>query len=369
MDTEFAIVGGGVVGLSIAYGLLNHGHSVSVLDEGDGAYRASRGNFGLIWVQGKGLKQPAYTRWTRASAAAWKDLAEQLTARTGEDLSLVQDGGYVVHMDEDALDADRKKYETLQAELGGDYPFEVMGRNALRSEEPNIGPKVAGALYCREDGHVNPLRLLRTLSAEVRHAGGDVRVNTQVKEIAGQAGGYRLIMSDGSAFGAEKVVLAAGLGALQLGPGLGFRTPISPQQGQVLITEKLPKLMNRPNVEVRQVDEGGVQIGASSAELGFDDRETLETTAALARNAVDMYPALRSARVLRSWAALRIMSPDGLPIYQQSPTHPGVFFVTCHSGVTLAAAHARFLPLWLTGQTDAPDLSMFSEERFRVQAA
>lgn len=369
MSAEFAIIGGGVVGLSIAFGLLNLGHRVCVFDEGDGAFRASRGNFGLIWVQGKGLNQPAYTRWTRQSAAAWKGFAEDLTSRNGRDLALVQDGGYVIHMDEAALDADRKKYETLRHRLDGDYPFEVMGLNALRSEEPSIGPKVAGALYCREDGHVNPLKLLRSLAAEVRRAGADIRVNTRVTDITGHADGYRLTMADGSTHGAERIVLAAGLGALQLAPRLGFKTPIHPQQGQVLITEKLPKLINRPSTEVRQVDEGGVQIGASSADLGFDDRETLQTTAALARNAVEMFPILQKAKLLRSWAALRIMSPDGLPIYQHSETHPGVFFVTCHSGVTLAAAHALYLPLWLTGVAAAPDLSMFGEARFHVQAA
>lgn len=369
MSTDFAIIGGGVVGLSIAFGLVRRGHRVTVFDEGDGAFRASRGNFGLIWVQGKGLKQPAYTQWTRRSAAAWKGFAEDLTSRSSQDLALVQDGGYVIHMDEAALDADRKKYAALRDQLGGDYPFEVMGRNALQSEEPNIGPKVAGALYCREDGHVNPLKLLRTLAAEVRHAGAAIWVNTHVTDVAGHADGYRLRMADGSDHVADRIVLAAGLGALQLGPRLGFRTPIHPQQGQVLITEKLPKIMNRPNTEVRQVDEGGVQIGASSAAVGFDDRETLETTAALSRNAIDMFPILRKAKSLRSWAALRIMSPDGLPIYQQSETHPGVFYVTCHSGVTLAAAHACHLPLWLTGDAAAPDLSMFGEARFHVQAA
>lgn len=369
MSTDFVIIGGGVVGLSIAYGLLKLGRHVTVFDEGDGAFRASRGNFGLVWVQSKGLEQPAYARWSRKSASAWKGFAEELSYRSGNDLALVQDGGYVIHMDEDALDADRKKYEVLREKLHGDYPFEVMGPNALRSEEPNIGPKVAGALYCREDGHVNPLRLLSSLAGEVRRLGADIRVNTQVIDIEPHAGGYQLKTANGADHFAERIVLAAGLGAMQLGPNLGFKTRIRPQQGQVLITEKLPKLINRPNVEVRQVNEGGVQIGASKAELGFDDRETVSTTAALARHAIDMFPVLEKAKLVRSWAALRIMSPDGLPIYQQSETHPGVFFVTCHSGVTLAAAHARYLPLWLTGEPDAPDLSIFSEARFDVHTS
>ncbi|MEM7258259.1 MAG: FAD-dependent oxidoreductase, partial [Pseudomonadota bacterium] len=75
---DFAVIGGGVVGHSIAYGLLHKGKSVALFDEADVALRASRGNFGLVWVQGKGAAMPAYARWTRASACLWKELAGEL---------------------------------------------------------------------------------------------------------------------------------------------------------------------------------------------------------------------------------------------------------------------------------------------------
>jgi len=366
METEFAIIGGGVVGLSIAHGLLKRGKQVCVFDEGDNAFRASRGNFGLVWVQSKGVNQPAYAQWSRQSAAAYKAFAAELADQTGQELSLVQDGGYIVHMTEEGLDADRKLYEGLRKKLGGDYPFEVMGQNALKAEEPNIGPKVAGALYCREDGHLNPLKLLRALASSVRLQGGTVETQCKVTDVRPLAGGYELETKGGTKHSAAKVVLAAGLGAMTLGPKLGFQAPIRPQQGQVLITEKMPKLMNRPSAEVRQVNEGGVQIGASHAEVGLNDNEDLQTVAALAKRAVDLFPKLAHAKLVRSWASLRIMAPDGIPIYQESPDHRGVFFVTCHSGITLAAAHSEFLTAWLTGAKNTPDLSAFSEARFDV---
>ncbi|MDZ7811260.1 MAG: FAD-dependent oxidoreductase [Arhodomonas sp.] len=64
------------------------GRRVVVLDEGDDAFRASRGNFGLVWVQGKGLEAPAYARWTRRSAAEWRDFAGELSGESGVDLAL-----------------------------------------------------------------------------------------------------------------------------------------------------------------------------------------------------------------------------------------------------------------------------------------
>lgn len=366
MESDYAIVGGGVVGLAVAYGLLSLGHRVLVLDEGDGAFRASRGNFGLVWVQGKGLDAPAYARWTRCSAAAWKGFADELGAESGCDLALRQDGGLDFHLDEASLAARAGRLAALRDALGGDYPFEVLGNNALRREEPEVGPAVAGAILHAEDGHVNPLRLLRTLAGQVRARGGTVRTGAAVTSAAPFAGGIRLTTAAGETVEAGRVVLCAGLGAAALGPALGFRAPVRPQRGQVMITEKLAPLMRRPSAILRQVDEGGVQIGDSNEEVGLDDRDTLAVTAAIARRAVTVYPALARAKLVRSWAALRVMSPDGLPIYQRSTTVPGAFLVTCHSGITLAAAHARLLPLWLEGRADAPDLEAFGEQRFAV---
>src|SRR3954468_5329898 len=87
------IIGGGLVGAAIGYGLARAGLATAIVDEGDIAYRASRGNFGLVWAQSKGLGAPHYQRWTRASAQAWPALAAELQHRTGVDVGLEQKGG------------------------------------------------------------------------------------------------------------------------------------------------------------------------------------------------------------------------------------------------------------------------------------
>ncbi|MDU6747313.1 MAG: FAD-dependent oxidoreductase, partial [Bradyrhizobium sp.] len=84
-DYDVAIVGGGLLGSAIAWGLGRLGQRVAVLDEGDIAKRASRANFALVWVQSKGLGMPAYTGWTVRGAKAWPKLAEELKAQTGLD--------------------------------------------------------------------------------------------------------------------------------------------------------------------------------------------------------------------------------------------------------------------------------------------
>jgi glycine/D-amino acid oxidase-like deaminating enzyme len=367
MEIEYAIIGGGVVGLSVAHGLLSLGKRVAVFDEGDNGIRASRGNFGLIWVQGKGLNLPAYSLWTRRSASAWRSFANELEEQCNTDLKLQQNGGFRYCLDEDELAQLAERYRGLAAQTGDDYPFEVLGHNALRREEPNIGPDVAGATLHHEDGHVNSLSLLRSLAISVRQQGGQIINPVTIDSITRHNSQFDIQSGQQHLAHAANVVLCSGIGNRTLGPSLGFKAPVRPQRGQVLITEKTAPLMYRPSDVIRQVDEGGVQIGASAEEVGTDDRDSLAITAQLAAEARQLFPALGSVNIVRSWGALRIMSPDGLPIYQQSKTHPGAFFVTCHSGITLAAAHAKFLPLWITGQVNAPDLDCFSEERFETQ--
>jgi len=364
MQHDYAIIGGGVVGLSIAYGLMRLGHRVLVLDEGDMGLRASRGNFGLVWVQTKGLNAPGYAMWSRRSAELWQDFAAELTGTTSNAMGLQQDGGYDFHLSETDLDAKIAQHTALRDALGGDHPFEVIGHNTLRREEPHIGSRVVGAIYGPKDGHVNPLRLLKTLAERNTEQGVRLKTGYHVNTIDPiSTGGYRIRASQ-EIFEAEKVVLCAGLGSATLGPQLGLDANIRPQRGQVMITEKIAPLLNRPSTFIRQVDEGGIQIGDTKEEVGFNDSVALETLSFLSQRAATVFPALANARIVRTWAALRVMSADGLPIYQHSRSHPGAYLVTCHSGVTLAAAHARLVPLWLDAQPGAPDLEGQSTHRF-----
>lgn len=360
------IVGGGVVGLSVAYGLLKKGEEVIVLDGADDDARASHGNFGLVWVQGKGIGAPHYASWSRRSAALWGDYAEALLEETGVDVSLRQTGGIEYFTSDDALAGYVAELGGLRDALGGDYPFDVLDHGALRAYVPEVGPKVIGGVFTQMDGHVNPLTLLRALGIAVRRRGGKVMQGLRVVDVVAHDPGFAALLADGSRVQGDGLVLAAGLGALALGHKLGFAVPIRPQQGQVLITEKLPFFLRYPSGTLRQVDEGGVQIGASKAEVGMNDQEDIATIASLAKQAVDVFPHLAKVKLVRSWAALRVMSRDGLPIYQRSPKYPRASFVTCHSGITLSAAHATLLPDWVLERNTAPDLSHFREGRFDV---
>src|ERR1041385_7355491 len=101
------VIGGGLVGAAIGYGLVRDGLNVAIVDEGDIAFRASRGNFGLVWVQSKGLGAPHYQRWTRLSAEEWPALAQELSERNGISVGLEQPGGLQLCLGDEELEKRR----------------------------------------------------------------------------------------------------------------------------------------------------------------------------------------------------------------------------------------------------------------------
>jgi glycine/D-amino acid oxidase-like deaminating enzyme len=340
---DVAVIGGGLVGAAVAFGLRSLGPRLAILDEGDVAHRAARGNFGLIWVQGKGMGLAPYGAWTQRSAREWPRLAEELLRETGIDVALAQPGGIHVCLTPDELSQRVAALAALQAQPGfRRYDVEVFDHAGLASVLPGVGADVAGGTYCPQDGHCNPLKLLRALHAATIGAGGDYRAGHQVARIA-PCGSAFTLETGGGTIVAEKVVLAAGLGNATLAPMVGLVAPVAPNQGQVIVLERVPRFLDVPLSTVRQTDDGTVLIGDSHRDRGLDDSLGADVLAAMAARAVRVFPALAAARVVRAWSALRVMTRDGFPIYEQSVEYPGAFVATCHSGVTLAAVHAYAL--------------------------
>ena len=364
-EYDTIVIGGGMVGMSIAYGLVRGGERVLVLDQGDDAFRAARGNFGLVWVQGKGIACPAYARWSMAGAKAWPSLAANLHQQTGIDVQLSQIGGLDIYLDADQLAARAEKLRTLADGVGEPYPFKVLDPAGVRELCPEIGPDVVGAIFTPMDGHVSPLRLLRALVQAFSQFGGKLRSGADAGAIAFRDGVFAVTAGDGR-YTSGKLVLAAGLGNRELAPLVGLSAPVVPNRGQILVTERLRPFLAYPTGHIRQTGDGGVQIGDSKEDVGFDDGTSHEQLARMARQAERMFPVLASANIIRTWGALRVMTPDGFPIYQASTDCPGAFVVTCHSGVTLAARHAGVIADWIRGGPPPDELGAFSAERFHV---
>ena len=363
------VIGGGLVGTATAYGLRRAGLKVALVDEGDVAYRASRGNFGLVWVQSKGLGAPHYQRWTRASAAAWSALAAELQERTGTDVGLEQAGGLQLCLGDEELAKRRAMMQQMRREAGNfGFDYRMLGRDELAAMLPGLGAAVSGASWTPYDGHANSLALFHALHRAFAGPGGAYLPHSTIAQAHAAPGDFR-IEAGGETIEAPKIVLAAGLGNAALAPLFGLNAPVRPQRGQILVTERTERAWPIPLGSIRQTPEGTIMLGSSEEEVGFDTGQDPAIMQAIARRAVLTFPFLAELQIVRAWSALRVMPPDGLPIYDESERYPGAFTANCHSGVTLAAAHARlFAPMVAAGALD-PMLAPFSAKRFDVPAA
>ncbi|ANN66544.1 NAD(P)/FAD-dependent oxidoreductase [Bordetella bronchialis] len=367
---DAVVIGGGLVGSALAYGLRRELDRVAVLDEGDVAYRASRGNFGLVWVQSKGMGLPRYGVWTMTSATAWSQLAAELRDQTGVDVHLEQRGGLHALLSDEEMEARATFMRTLLAQPGmAQYDWKLLDRQELADMVPGIGPEVRGASWTPVDGIANPLKLLRALHMSFAQRAVDYLPRCPAQNIRQNDGVFEITTPAGTVRG-RKLVLASGLSNKALGEQVGLSVPVRPQRGQIVVLERTRRLLETPLSTLRQTDEGTWLIGDSQEEAGYVDNQVgLPILGTLADRAVRTLPALREVRVVRSWAALRVMSKDGFPIYQQSEACPGAFVATCHSGVTLAAAHALKLAPMIAAGRLADDMAPFSTRRFHVQEA
>ena len=106
-------------------------------------------------------------------------------------------------------------------------------------------------------------------------------------------------------------------------------------------------------------------LGDSQEDVGFDTTTRIAVLKNIADRNTKIFPALKDISIVRTWAALRVMSPDGFPIYEQSERFAGAFAATCHSGVTLAGAHALALAPAILRGTLPSSLAAFGSARFK----
>src|SRR5437773_2878524 len=257
------VIGGGLVGSAIAYGLARAGLKAALVDEGDVAFRASRGNFGLVWVQSKGDGAPHYHRWTRQSADEWPALADELLTKTGIAVGHHRPGGLHLCLDEAEFAARHAMMERMRTQSGNfGFDYRMLDHRELADLLPGLGPAVIGASWTPYDGHANPLNLLHALHKAFADKGGAYLPSRTVTAASAAPHDFRLDIG-GETIAAPKIVLAAGLGNAKLAPLFGLSAPVRPQRGQILVTERAARVWPLPLGSLRHTLEGSIMLGSS----------------------------------------------------------------------------------------------------------
>ncbi len=177
-------------------------------------------------------------------------------------------------------------------------------------------------------------------------------------------------MTEKGPISAAKVALAAGNANMWLAPMVGLEAPMQPERGQIVVTERLRPFLHYPVTTLRQTDEGTVMIGDSKEESIDPSGLTFGVSATEAERAVRLFPLLANVNVVRTWSAIRVMTRDGFPIYDESESYPGAFTrVLPFRRHARRQSRAHVAPMIARGALDKSLVAPFSARRFHVQEA
>jgi len=370
-NAEVVVVGGGVIGVSLAYGMVKKGAKVILIDKVDNRLTASRGNFGLVWFQGKGKGMPRYVEWCIEAIERWPEFAGNLETETGFNLNYEKTGGLEICLGEEEYQ-ERVNFieEMSQASRSGRYDCEMISRKELQGMLPKIklGKEVSGASFCSHDGCVNPLNLLKAMNTSFQQKGGGYRPEQSVQKIECSSNDFKIETGTHS-FNAQKLVIACGLMTTKLARMVGMKVPVIPERGQILVTERTSRVFNYPTAEIRQNYDGSFMLGSSHEAVGYNIETSYEVLQNIAKRAIRILPSLKNLQLIRSWAALRVLTPDQKPVYLESDQYPGAHAITSHSGVSLASIHSSILVEWILEERIPLGFTAFHPKRFNVQEA
>jgi D-amino-acid dehydrogenase len=376
---KVAIIGGGLVGASVAHRLLELGARVIMIDR-DHAGQATAAGAGILPPLDHFIGIDAMLPLLGRARAYYPELVGAL-AREGE-----QDVGYDVmgalHVATDDEELTRLAALANECEQRREAGFAHIGAVTrlepaqARSLFPLLGPSVLGAVHCAGAARIDGRRLLAALRARVLARGGELRHGSAALWIRG--GRVLGASVDGEGVGADAVVVAGGAwSSLALAP-LGIELPVWPQRGQLVhldvpghATGRWPVVLGFAHQYLIAFPESRVVAGATREDgVGYDHRATAGGVRAVLDEALRLAPALRSATLLETRVGFRPVSADRRPVLGALPGHPNLFVATGHAGYGLEVGpySGALLAELIAGQAPSLDLRPFAPGRFEPGA-
>ncbi len=372
------VVGAGVVGASCAHYLVEAGLSVAVVDRGSVAAGTTGAGEGNILVSDK--EPGPELDLALLSQRLWTELIDVI----GPAIELEPKGGLAVGYEQHTFDHLRA-FATEQAACGV-VATPVTGADLLELE-PNLNPEAAGGVFYPQDMQTQPMLAAAHLIARgVRMGRITLHTNANVVAIPRDArGAVTGVETTTQTLQAPLVVNAAGTWGGEIAALAGVNVPILPRRGFILVTEPLPVIVNRKvysaeyvaNVAsddaalqtaavVEGTHSGTILIGASRERVGFD--RTLDWTVVqrLAQQALQLFPRLAQASLLRTYGGFRPYCPDHLPVIGPDARVPGLMHACGHegAGVGLSAATGFLIAQAAIGVSPLLSLAPFAAERF-----
>jgi glycine oxidase len=350
---DVIIIGGGVIGLSLAWRLRRNGPSVLLVEKGEPAREATHAAAGMI-AHCDPHTPPELAAMAAASAQMYPGFIRELENEAFQSPDL-RTTGTIAFLQENEFPCCRAA--------------RALDEEELRRLEPQV--TLRGRSYFLPEGSVDPRKLGHALEKAARSRGVEFVTGAAVKEVAVLGGRTAGVRTSKAFYGSGTVVNCAGAWAAQLKP---FGAPTRPVKGQMVCvvpgathhsSPLIQHVVRTPEVYLVPRSDGRILLGATVEEAGFDKRVHAETVQRLHQAAAKVVPEVGQMRIHDAWAGLRPGSPDALPIIGATSL-PGYFAATGHyrDGIMLAPITAQLMTQLLTGNTPELDVAMFSPLRF-----
>lgn len=370
---DVAVVGGGVIGLAVAWRAAGRGLRIIVLERGEPGAATSSVAAGMIAPVSEALmSEQRLLRLGLASAAAYPGFIAELEEATGRDAGYLRCGTLAAARDRDEAEALEREL-AMRLELG--LSVRRLRASEARRLEPSLAPALRLALDVPDDHVIDPRQLVKVLADAVVRAGAVLRSGTEVAalEVAGdRVTGVRL--ASGERVIADQVLVAGGVWSSAL-PGIpeDARVPLRPIKGQTLRLHDPsgPGLLTRvlrmlPGYLAPRGD-GRYVLGATMEERGFDTTMTAGAVFDLLRQAIELVPGVGELVIDELIAGLRPGTPDNAPVIGPGAL-VGLHWATGHyrHGILLTPVTAEIAAGNLAGEqhVDHELASAFSADRF-----
>lgn len=310
---DVIVVGGGVIGLSIAYELAGRGVSVQLLEQGEIGREASWAGAGMLPPGNLEFARTPEARLRGASHALWPEWSQRLREETGIENGYVRCGAVqVFHHSEHRACA-----ELLAAWQSEHVASQLLNRSDVEARFPMVSESVSQAIFLPDMGQVRNPRHLKALAAAGAQRGVKLTSENPVVGVNRTADRIVSVRTPSGDFGAGEFVFAGGAWSTQLLEQAGVQLAVEPVRGQMVLLEQMP-LPFRLIIEhgkrylVPRLD-GKILVGSTEERVGFQKNTTADAIAELLRFGTDLVPSLRSARFLQAWSGLRPYREGELP--------------------------------------------------------